>query len=63
MKELNGMKLNIKFTALAAVFIAALMLLSPISQTNTSGGGGDRKFRLRFFKLIRYQQQSFCFKR
>ncbi len=48
------MKLNIKFTALAAVFIAALMLLTPISQINTSGGG-DRKFRLRFFKLIRYQ--------
>ena len=42
MKELNGMKLNIKFTALAAVFIAALMLLSPISQTNTSGGGGSK---------------------
>ena len=33
------MKLNTKLLTISALFIAALMLLSPISQTNTSGGG------------------------
>ena len=35
------MKLNTKLLTISALFIAALMLLTPISQTNTSGGGGS----------------------
>lgn len=34
------MKLNTKLLTISAVFIVALMLLTPISQINTSGGGG-----------------------
>ena len=53
------MKLNIKFTALAAVFIAALMLLSPISQTNTSGGGGIGNSDLDFLNSLDINNNHF----
>ena len=46
---MNNLKLNIKLAAVTAVFIAALMLISPITQINTSGGGGtDYLYNLDF---------------
>ena len=53
------MKLNIKFTALAAVFIAALMLLTPISQINTSGGGGTNNYDLDFLNSLDVNNNNF----
>ena len=53
------MKLNIKFTALAAVFIAALMLLTPISQINTSGGGGIGNSDLDFLNSLDINNNHF----
>ena len=53
------MKLNTKLLTISAVFIAALMLLSPISQTNTSGGGGIGNSDLDFLNSLDINNNNF----
>ena len=53
------MKLNTKLLTISALFIAALMLLSPISQTNTSGGGGIENSDLDFLNSLDINNNNF----
>ena len=53
------MKLNTKLLTISALFIAALMLLSPISQTNTSGGGGTNNYDLDFLNSLDINNNNF----